>query len=63
VEASTADAFVAALHEARCPAELPTIEKRLGPGDDAIGSLCGTPPPELPNRGAMPQQFWLAGRE
>ena len=28
---------MAALHEARCPAELPTIEKRLGPGDDAIG--------------------------
>ena len=37
MEAPTADAFVAALHHARCPAELPTIEKRLGPGDDAIG--------------------------
>jgi DNA replication protein DnaC len=37
VEAPTADAFIATLHEARCPAELPTIEKRLGPGDSAIG--------------------------
>lgn len=26
-----------ALHEARCPAELPTIEKRLGPDDEALG--------------------------
>ena len=37
MEAATADAFVAALHHVRCPAERPTIEKRLGPGDDAIG--------------------------
>ena len=28
---------MAALHEARCPAELPTIEKRLGPDEGAIG--------------------------
>lgn len=28
---------MAALHVARCPAERPTIEKRLGPGDDALG--------------------------
>src|SRR4051794_38222536 len=37
VEVPTADAFVAALHRARCRAELPRIEKRLGPGDEAIG--------------------------
>jgi len=28
---------VAALHAARCPAERPAIEKRLGPGDDTLG--------------------------
>jgi 3-methyladenine DNA glycosylase AlkD len=35
--APAAAAFIAALHEARCPAELPAIEKRLGPDDSAIG--------------------------
>lgn len=29
--------FVAALLECRSPAELPTLQKRLGPGDDAFG--------------------------
>jgi 3-methyladenine DNA glycosylase AlkD len=33
----TADDFVAALRRHRSPAELPLIEKRLGPGDQAIG--------------------------
>ena len=33
----TAEGFVDALHAVRSEAELPTIEKRLAPGDEAIG--------------------------
>lgn len=34
---TVAEAFVTALRVARCPAEIPTIQNRLGPGDEAIG--------------------------